>query len=122
MPGHFQHRKHEGLVPGHRIECAPRADEIPPVDPFKQPRIETPEVGGAPVIRPKGIRLGNLDWYGSGVPWDRRWPGRILAIRHPTAGVGVGRVELLQHPGMGQLVVAVQQHDDLMIITGMNDA
>src|SRR5919109_2653939 len=88
VPGHFQHRQHEGLVPGHGVECAPRAEEILPVDPFKQPRIETPEVGGTPVILPKGIRLGNLVWYGSGVPWDRGWPGRILAIRHPTVGLG----------------------------------
>jgi hypothetical protein len=37
-------------------------------------------------------------------------------------GVGVDRVECLQHPGMGQPVVAVEQNDDLLIIAGMNAA
>jgi hypothetical protein len=37
-------------------------------------------------------------------------------------GVGVDRVEVLQHPVMGQPVVAVEQKDDFLIIAGVNAA
>jgi hypothetical protein len=95
------------LVPGHGVERAPRADEIFLFDPFKQPRIEAPEMGSTPVIPPKVIRVRNLGRYLSGVARDRLWPRLILAIRHPAVGVGIDRVEFLQHPVMGQPVVAV---------------
>jgi hypothetical protein len=37
-------------------------------------------------------------------------------------GVGVDRVECLQHPGMGQPVVAVELNDDFLSIAGVNAA
>jgi hypothetical protein len=83
VPGHFQHRQHEGLVPGHGVERHPRADEIVPLDLFKQPRVKAPEMGRAPVLPLKVIRVRDLEGYRSGVPRGRRWPGLILTITAP---------------------------------------
>src|SRR5215510_138761 len=67
------------------------------------------------------VRASILTQAPPATPWP---PGDrpCQSPRYTIVGVGVDRVECLQHPGMGQPVVAVEQHDDLLSIAGVKAA